>query len=122
MGYAQLAILPVTDGRSSDRRIVNLAARLREPGARIADADVMNMSIDGFMAVTELPLEVGASVWLKVAGFEPQNSRVVWSEDGKIGFQFSNPLHPATLELLVAISRKPIPKRHFGPQDHLAKR
>jgi hypothetical protein len=121
VGYAQLAILPLTDGRSSDRRIVNLAARLREPGARIADADVMNMSIDGFMAVTELPLEVGVSVWLKVAGFEPQNSRVVWSEDGKIGFQFANPLHPATLELLVAVSRKPIPKRHFGPQDHLPK-
>jgi hypothetical protein len=107
------------EGRNAERRIVNLAARLREPGARIADAEVMNMSTDGFMAVTDLPLETGASVWLKLPGFEPQNSRVVWAEDGKIGFQFATPIHPATLELLVAISRKPVPKRHFGPQDNL---
>lgn len=122
MGYAQLAILPLIEGRSVERRIVNLAARLREPGARIADADVMNMSTDGFMAVTELPLETGACVWLKVAGLEPQCSRVVWAENGKTGFQFTTPLHPATLELIVAVARKPIPKRHFGPQDHLPKR
>lgn len=122
MGYAQLAILPLIEGRSVERRIVNLAARLREPGARIADADVMNMSTDGFMAVTDLPLEVGANVWLKIAGLEPQSSRVVWAENGKTGFQFATPLHPATLELIVAVARKPVPKRHFGPQDHLPRR
>ena len=122
MSYAQLAILPLQDGRNAERRIVNLAARLREPGARIADADVMNLSTDGYMAVTDLALEVGAAVWLKLPGLEPQNSRVVWVEDGKTGFQFAAPLHPATLEMIVANDRKPIPKRHFGPQDHLPKR
>ena len=122
MGYAQLAILPLIEGRSAERRIVNLAARLREPGARIADADVQNLSIDGYMAVTDIQLEVGANVWLKVAGLEPQCSRVAWAENGKIGFQFATPLHPATLELIVAIARKPVPKRHFGPQDHLPRR
>ena len=116
MSYAQLAILPVIDGRSAERRIVNLAARLREPGARIVDADVLNLSTDGFMAVAEIALEVGANVWLKLPGLEPQNSRVVWTEDGKTGFQFATPLHPATLELVVDNSRKPLPKRHFGPQ------
>lgn len=117
MGNAQLAILPLPEGRSAERRIVNLAARLREPGATIVDAEIMNLSTDGYMAVTELVLEVGASVWLKLPGFEPQNSRVMWSEDGKSGFQFANPLHPATLELIVEFSRKTPPKRHFGPQD-----
>lgn len=122
MSYAQLAILPLQDGRSAERRIVNLAARLREPGARIVDADVMNLSTDGYMAVTELVLEVGANVWLKLPGLEPQNSRVVWVEDGKTGFQFAASLHPATLEMIVANDRKPLPKRHFGPQDHLPRR
>lgn len=117
MSYAQLAILPVIDGRSAERRIVNLAARLREPGARIVDADVLNLSTDGFMAVAEVALEVGANVWLKLPGLEPQNSRVVWTEEGKTGFQFATPLHPATLELIVDNSRKPPPKKHFGPQD-----
>jgi PilZ domain-containing protein len=116
VSYAQLAILPVIDGRSAERRIVNLAARLREPGARIVDADVLNLSTDGFMASVEIPLEVGANVWLKLSGLEPQNSRVVWIEDGKAGFQFAAPLHPATLELIVENGRKAPPKKHFGPQ------
>jgi hypothetical protein len=122
VGYAQLAILPMMEGRSAERRIVNLAARLREPGARIADAEVMNLSSDGFMAVTDLPLETGASAWLKVAGLSPKCARVVWTEDGKIGFQFVEPLHPATLDLIVTISRKPIPKGHFGSQEHVQRR
>jgi len=116
VSYAQLAILPVKDGRSAERRIVNLAARLREPGARIIDVDVVNLSTDGFMAVADVALDVGANVWLKLPGLEPQNSRVVWTEDGKAGFQFAAPLHPATLELIVENGRKPLPKRHFGPQ------
>jgi hypothetical protein len=122
VGNAQLAILPLPEGRSVERRIVNLAARLREPGATIVDAEVMNLSTDGFMAVTQHPFEIGASVWLKLPGLEPQNSRVMWSEEGKAGFQFASPIHPATLDLVVQGNRKGPPKRHFGPQDHLARR
>jgi hypothetical protein len=115
--HAQLAILPVIDGRSAERRIVNFAARLRERGARIIECEVRDLSTDGFMAETDLALEPGAIVWLKLGGLEPQNSKVIWAEDGKTGFQFTNPIHPATLELIVAMNRKPLPKRHFGPQD-----
>jgi len=113
---AQLAILPVTDGRSAERRIVNLAARLREPGATIVEAEVRDLSTDGFMAETNLSVEPGATIWLKLPGLEPQNSRVAWAEDGKIGCQFSTPLHPLTLEMLVKTSKKPPLRGHFGPQ------
>jgi hypothetical protein len=113
---AQLAILPVVEGRSAERRIVNLAARLREPGATIVDAEVRDLSTDGFMADTNLTLEIGAIVWLKLPGLEPQNSRVAWAEDGRIGCQFSAPLHPLTLEILLKTSRRPTIKGHFGPQ------
>ena len=116
MSKGQLAILPVTEGRSAERRIVNLAARLREPGATIVDAEVRDLSTDGFMAETALPLEPGAIVWLKLPGLEPQNSRVAWSEDGKIGCEFSTPLHPLTLEMLIEGNRKPPVRGHFGPQ------
>jgi len=119
---AQLAILPVTDGRSAERRIVNLAARLREPGATIVDAEVINLSTTGYMAAADIVLEVGASVWLKLPGLEPQNSRVIWAEEGKTGFQFASPLHPATLELVVGNDRKPLPRGHFGPQDPFGRR
>ena len=116
MSKGQLAILPVSDGRSAERRIVNLAARLRDPGATIVDAEVRDLSTDGFMAETSLALEPGATLWLKLPGLEPQNSRVAWTQDGKVGCQFSTPLHPLTLEMLVKASRKPPLKGHFGPQ------
>ena len=114
MSRAQLAILPVVEGRQAERRIVNLAARLREPGATIVEAEVMNLSTDGFMAETDLRLEPGANVWLKLPGLEPQNSRCAWAEDGKAGFQFATPLHPATVEMLAEVNRKPPVKGHFG--------
>lgn len=116
MSKGQLAILPLPDGRMAERRIVNLAARLREPGATIADAEVLDLSTDGYMAVTDLALDAGATVWLKLPGLEPQNSRVVWAEGGKAGFQFATPLHQATIDMIVQASRRPLPKRHFGPQ------
>lgn len=113
MTKAQLAILPLPEGRKAERRIVNLAARLRDPGASIIEVDIVNLSTDGFMA-QEVALEVGTHVWLKLPGLEPQNCRVVWNEDGKAGFEFATPLHRATIELLVMTGRKGPPKNHFG--------
>jgi hypothetical protein len=112
----QLAILPVPEGRRAERRIVNLAARLRDPGATLSDIEVLNLSVDGFMARGDVALEVGSSAWLKLPGLEAQNATVVWVEDDKAGFEFATPLHPATLELLVSAGKKTIPRGHFGPQ------
>lgn len=114
MSRAQLAILPVMEGRQSERRIVNLAARLRDPGATVVEAEVLNLSTDGYMAETDLKLEPGVHVWLKLAGLEPQNSRCIWAEEGKAGFQFASPLHPATVEMLAEANRKPAVRGHFG--------
>jgi hypothetical protein len=111
---AQLAILPTPEGRKAERRVVNLAASLREPGASLADAEVVNLSTTGFAADTKAVLEVGAHVWLKLPGLEPTNSRVVWIDGEKAGFEFVTPLHSATLDLVLAASRKPMVKRHFG--------
>ena len=116
MTKGQLAILPLPEGRKAERRIVNLAARLREPGAVVTDVEVQNLSTDGFMAQGSFALETGAYVWLKLNGLEAMSCRVVWIEGDKAGFEFNNALHPATVQLIVATTRKPIPKRHFGPQ------
>ena len=116
MSKGQIAILPVGEGRQAERRVVNLAARLREPGATIVDAEVVNLSTDGFMAESPLKLEPGTNVWLKLPGLEPQNSRCAWAEDGKAGFQFATPLHPLTVEMLAESNRKAPVKGHFGVQ------
>lgn len=114
MTRAQLAILPLPSGRRAERRIVNLAARLREQGASLLDIEILNLSTDGFMA-RNVAMEIGTYVWLKIAGLEPQACRMVWKEDEKAGFEFMNPLHSATVELLVLNNRQSLPKNHFGP-------
>lgn len=114
MRKGHIAILPTPEGRTAERRIVNLAANLREPGASLAEAEVTDLSVTGFGAETDAALEVGAHVWLKLPGLEPTNSRVVWVEGRKAGFEFTTPLHPATLDLVTATERRPPVKRHFG--------
>lgn len=116
MHKAQLASLPAGDGRRAERRVVNLAASLREPGATIVDAEVLNLSTDGFMASCELPLEVGQALFLKLPGMVAEKCRVVWVEDGKAGFEFSSPLHHGVLDQLAVSERKSIPRNHFGPR------
>ncbi len=116
MTKGQLAILPLPEGRKAERRIVNLAARLREPGAVVTEVEVQNLSTDGFMAQGEFALETGAYVWLKLNGLEAMSCRTVWIDGDKAGFEFTSALHPATVQLIAATTRKPIPKRHFGPQ------
>jgi hypothetical protein len=113
----QLAILPLPEGRRAERRIVNMAARLREPGAIVSEVEVQNLSTDGFMAKGDFAVEIGACVWLKLNGIEAMSCRVVWVEEDKAGFEFTQPLHPATVQLIVTTHKKPLPKRHFGPQD-----
>src|SRR5690606_16408378 len=113
MPRAQLAILP-TDNRRAARRVVNLAARLREPGARLLDVEVSNLSTTGFMAHCDAALEAGDPVWLKLPGCAPEAAKVVWIEDGKVGFEFNTPLHEATVETLANAGRKTPPRRHFG--------
>lgn len=116
MQRGQLAQFPMTEGRRAERRVVNLAASLREPGAVVADIEVLNLSTDGFMAHTDMALAVGGTVWLKLPGLEAQKSNVVWVEDGKAGFQFAVPLHRGTFEQLVAGTRAQLPRNHFGPR------
>jgi len=116
MHKGQLAQLPVGEGRRAERRVVNLAASLREPGATLTDVEVHDLSADGFMVHTDMPLEVGASVWLKLAGMEAQKSTVIWVKDGKAGLQFAVPLHRGTIEQLTVTGRPQPRRNHFGPQ------
>lgn len=111
----QVARLPV--GRGAERRVVNLAADLREEGSQLADAEVADLSTDGFMIHCSLDLEPGALVWLKLSGFAPMKAEVVWARDGKAGCRFATPLYPAILDLIVAGQAKPGVKRLFTPPD-----
>jgi PilZ domain len=104
---AELSQIPITDGRKAERRIVNLAAALREQGAKTSKIVVVDISVGGFKAESEDPLEEGHEVWLKLPGHEARRSRVVWSKDNVVGCEFEYELHPRELEVIVA----PAPRR-----------
>lgn len=114
---AELSQIPITDGRKAERRIVNLAAALRESGAKTGRIVVVDISVGGFKAEAEEPPQEGDEVWLKLAGLEPRRSRVVWVRDGtkgkEIGCEFEWPLHPRELEVIVAPAPRRIPKGVF---------
>ena len=114
---AELSKIPIGDGRKAERRIVNLAAALRESGAKTSRIVVVDISVGGFKADSEEPHQTGDEVWLKLAGLEPRRSRVVWAREGEKGFEigceFEWPLHPRELELIVAPAPRKIVKGVF---------
>ncbi|MDB5670748.1 MAG: PilZ protein [Alphaproteobacteria bacterium] len=105
---AELSQFPTTDGRKAERRIVNIAAALREEGVTTTEVTLVDVSEGGFKAETDSPLEEGSEVWLKLPGFEVRRSTVVWSQGRDIGCEFLVPLHPRELDLLAP----PKPRRH----------
>jgi hypothetical protein len=110
---AELSQLPIGDGRKAERRIVNLAAALREEGAKTAQVVVIDISAGGFKAEAGDDVLEGSEVWLKLPGFEAKRSRVVWRRDREIGCEFETPLHEREIELIVAPAPRRIPKGVF---------
>jgi PilZ domain-containing protein len=110
---AELSTLPISEGRKAERRILNIAAALREEGATTATVFVIDISPGGFKIQSDEPPLEGTEVWLKLPGFEAKRSRVIWAKDKEAGCEFENELHAAEIETLVAPRRKQIPKNVF---------
>ena len=110
---AELSQLPIGDGRKAERRIVNLAAALREDGAKRAPIVVLDISSGGFKAEVPDDVHEGAEVWLKLPGFEAKRSRVIWRKEKEAGCEFESPMHERDLELLVAPKPRKIVKGVF---------
>ena len=110
---AELSQIPAVDGRRAVRRIVNIAAALREDGAKKHPIVVHDISTGGFKCDSPEPLEEGAEVWLKLPGFEAKRSRVVWTRDKEAGCEFEAPIHPREIEAIVAPAPRKIVRGVF---------
>ena len=110
---AELSQIPVADGRKAERRIVNIAAALREAGVTTAEVTVIDVSTGGFKAEVEDAIEEGSEVWLKLPGFEARRSRVIWSRGRDIGCEFQFPLNPRELDLLAPAKPRVVAKEVF---------
>lgn len=98
---AELSVLPDQDARRAPRRIVNLAAALRDEGAVTSAARVSDISTGGCRIEAETPLEVGAQIWLKMPGLETKRSRIAWANGRICGCEFEIPLHQAEIDTLM---------------------
>ena len=110
---AELSQLPIGDGRKAERRIVNMAAALREEGAKTSNVIVLDISGGGFRAEVSDDIHEGSEVWLKMPGFEAKRSRVVWRREREAGCEFESPLHDTELQLMIAPAPRKIPKGVF---------
>ena len=110
---AELSQLPITDGRKAERRIVNIAAALREEGAKKHSVVLLDISTGGFKCDCPEAAEEGAEVWLKLPGFEAKRSRVVWVRGNEAGCEFETPLHASEIEAMVAPAPRKIVKGVF---------
>jgi hypothetical protein len=110
---AEISRFPITDGRKAERRIVNLAAALREEGATTFPVQVLDISTGGYKVQADTSLEEGTEVWLKLPGFEAKRSRVIWSKDNEAGCEFETGLHPAELQVVTTPPRQGRPKNVF---------
>ena len=98
---AELSTTPGEEGRKAERAEVVLGAGLRQRGAHAVTVQILDLSTHGFRAATHLDLLPGSDVWLKLPGLETLHARVVWMRGHLLGCEFSRPLHPAVLQMVV---------------------
>ena len=90
-----------TEGRKSERSEVSLGAALRQRGASGVTIQILDLSTHGFRAATHLELQPGTDIWLKLPGLESLHGHVVWMRGHLLGCEFTRPLHPAVLQMVV---------------------
>ncbi|SFS10264.1 PilZ domain-containing protein [Sphingomonas jatrophae] len=92
--------------RSAERQPVTLVARLRQSGAKPIEVEVHDLSTHGFQVDTVHIIRPGQIVWLQFGPLAPLEAQVRWFRNYRIGCAFSQPLHPAVLDSIVAQARR----------------
>jgi hypothetical protein len=84
--------------RRADRYALPIPGVLREPGVPKFNVMVRDVSVTGFACDTSHVMQVGAQVWIQMAGLAPLEAEVKWRDEFYYGFAFVRPLYPAVLE------------------------
>jgi hypothetical protein len=94
------------DMRRALRKAVRLTGQLRDRGSTKFSIDVIDLSTTGFRAETTARLHEGALVWLTLPGMAGLEAKVAWIDHLQCGCSFTQPLHPAVFDRIVAISER----------------
>lgn len=58
---------------------------------------VTDLSVGGCCVRTDLTLEPGGRVWIRLPGLESAPARVAWCDGERAGLRFDHPFHPAVV-------------------------
>ena len=83
---------------------LNLSARVRE-GLRRWTIDVDRLDARSVSFESYAPLRLGTLLWIVLPGLEGWPARIVSNEGYRFTCEFSQPLHPAVLERILAAAR-----------------
>lgn len=95
---AAIAATAGEDRRGTDRRVVNLAAHLRDGDIRVVAVQVTDLCADGCRLSGDLNLEQATRVWLRIPGITPRPARVAWTKRDEAGCTFDHPISEAVLD------------------------
>ena len=90
--------------RRESRLQVSAEVGLRPFGAAGAEARLINISSHGFMAETGADVGRGSRIWLTLPDGSRASALVIWSKNGRLGGQFSEPIDP--LVVFQALGRR----------------
>lgn len=94
MIHARIVADRDVEARGHVRTPLDQDAAIRPLGLSGAEARLVNLSAEGFMARTDAAIAPGCRVWLTLPGLGRINAEVVWARDGKLGGRFAEPIDP----------------------------
>lgn len=93
--HAQLGHWEARGRRRAERAHAHVTAGLRKLGVTGRPVTVHDLSTHGFCAEVDPPLPPGTFVWLRFAGANGLNARVVWRDGALHGCEFLAPISDA---------------------------
>lgn len=90
--------------RRAPRKVIRVAATIRGSAVGRIPVILTDISPLGCQMQAYHHFNLGSYLIVQVPSFEPFGARVVWAEDGLAGFEFSQRLHRAVVEHIIAMS------------------
>ncbi|MBB6427493.1 PilZ domain-containing protein [Sphingopyxis sp. JAI128] len=88
--------------RRDERASIDGRARFREAGSNPFDAELFDLSANGFRMFTFSRQAIGKHIWVNLPGLQPVQAVVRRQDGNNYGCEFVNPLHASVADHLKA--------------------
>lgn len=92
----------IAENRCVPRIRLSIPATLRPAGGRGFSVTVTDISLAGFSCDAVTGSHVGTRCWLSLPSTSGLQAEIIWNDGSNVGCAFSNMLHPAVLDTLLA--------------------